>query len=90
MYSNYLLGNLFETGEFNFGNKPSLGSTQTIKFKKEFKKIPVVIIGPTKHSIDVNFYTNISLIKVTTSSFEVKLTNISSSYTPIFEYFAIR
>ena len=83
------LGNLFEIGEFNFGNKPSLGSTQTIKFKKEFKKIPVVIIGPTKHSIDVNFYTNVSLIKVTTSSFEVKLTNISSSYTPFFEYFAI-
>ena len=83
------LDNLFEIGEFDFGNKPSIGTVQTIEFKKIFKTIPTVIIGPTKYSIDKDFYTNVSLINVTTTNFKVRLTNISDAYTPTFEYLAI-
>lgn len=80
---------MFEIGEFDFGSKPSVGTIRTIEFKKIFKTIPTVIIGPTKYSIDKDFYTNVSLINVTTTNFKVRLTNISNAYTPNFEYLAI-
>ena len=76
---------MFKIGKLVYAFLKAVGNInlENVLISKEYR--PAYNISFLTHTV-----TNVSLIKVTTSSFEVKLTNISSSYTPIFEYFAIR